>query len=43
MKDDGPIEITYRVKHPPIVNLKEFASKSQQGSYRLLLSVVPTK
>jgi hypothetical protein len=37
LKDDKPVEITYRVKHPPIVNLKGVRSEKSEG----LLQITP--
>lgn len=37
LKDDRPIEITYRVKHPPIVNLKGVRSEKSEG----LMQITP--
>jgi hypothetical protein len=37
LKDDTPVEITYRVKHPPIVNLKGIRSEKSEG----LMQITP--
>jgi len=37
LKDDRPVEMTYRVKHPPIVNLKGIRSEKSEG----LMQITP--
>lgn len=36
LKDDRPIEITYRMKHPPIVNLKGIRSEKSEVPMQII-------